>query len=79
MSMVRILRPDGSVAGEISTEQLAFLQAQFEREHAEDADWYVDAPTLEMLEESGADPQLVSVLRAAVEPAGGGEIRWQVG
>lgn len=79
MSIVRIIRPDGSVAGEISTEQLAFLQARFEREHAADADYYVDAPTLEMLEESGADPQLITVLRAAVEPAGDGEIRWQVG
>lgn len=79
MSTIRILRPDGGVAGEISEAQLAFLQAQFEQEHAADTDWYVDAPTLEMLEDGGADAQLMAVQRAAVAPAGDGEIRWSRG
>jgi hypothetical protein len=74
--MIKIYGQDGSVAGELSEEQFAFLREQFEEEGAADQDYYVDEPTLSLLEESGADAQLISVLRAAVAPAGDGEVRW---
>jgi hypothetical protein len=74
--VIRIYGQDGRVAGEISEAQLAFLREQFEEESAADADYYVDEGTLSLLEESGADAQLVAVLRAAVAPAGDGEVRW---
>lgn len=74
--MIRIIGQDGAVAGEISEEQFAFLREQFVAESASDQDYYVDAATLALLEENGADAALLDVLRAAVQPAGDGEIRW---
>ena len=74
--MIRIIGQDGAVAGEISEEQLAFLREQFEDEGRADDDYYVDEPTLALLEESGADARLIAILRAAVAPASDGEIRW---
>jgi hypothetical protein len=74
--MIRIIGQDGAVAGEISEEQFAFIREQFEEESAADANYYVDEPTLALLEESGADAQLIAVLRAAVAPAADGEVRW---
>jgi hypothetical protein len=75
--VIRIIGQDGAVAGEISEEQLAFVREQFEEESATDANYYVDEPTLALLEESGADAGLIAILRAAVAPAADGEVRWQ--
>lgn len=77
--MIRIIGHDGGVAGEITEAQFAFLREQFESEGSADQDYYVDAATLDLLEESGADAQLIAVLRAAVAPAGDGEVRWSRG
>jgi hypothetical protein len=74
--MIRIIGKNGAVAGEISEEQFAFLREQFEEEGPADEDYFVDEATLALLEESGADAQLIAVLRAAVAPAADGEIRW---
>ena len=74
--MIKIYGQDGKVAGEISEAQLAYLQEQFEEESPDDTDYYVSAETVEMLEESGADPELLTVIRAAVGATGEGDIRW---
>jgi hypothetical protein len=74
--VITISAQDGSVAGELTEEQFAQLQEQFEEEGVADRDYYVDAATLEMLEGDGADAHLVSVLRAAVAPSGAGDVRW---
>jgi hypothetical protein len=74
--VIKIYGQDGSVAGELSEEQFAFLREQFEEEGASDADYYVDGATLALLEESGADAHLISILRTAVGPAGDAEVRW---
>ena len=74
--MIRIYGENGQVAGELSEEQFAFLQAQLEEEHGEDQDYFLNEGTVAMLEEAGADPHLTAVLRAAVGTAGGGEVRW---
>jgi len=77
--VIEIIGQYGSVAGAISEEQFALLREQFEEESASDADYYVNEDTLAMLEEAGADAELVAVLRAAVGPGGEGEIRWSRG
>jgi hypothetical protein len=74
--VIKIYGQDGQVAGELSEEQFAWLREEFEEEGADDADYFVGEDTLSVLAESGADPQLVAVLRAAVAPAGEGEVRW---
>lgn len=75
--MIRIIGQDDTVAGEISEEQFAFVREQFEEDSSVDTNYYVDEPTLALLEESGADAGLIAILRAAVAPAGDGEVRWQ--
>jgi hypothetical protein len=74
--VIRITGQDGGVAGELSDEQFALLREQFEAEGIGDRDYYVDAATLEMLQEAGADERLLAVLRAAVAPSGAGEVGW---
>lgn len=77
--MIQIIGQGGAVAGEISEEQLAVLREQFEEEGAADDDYWVDEPTLSVMEESGADARLIAILRAAVAPASKGEVRWSRG
>ena len=74
--MIKIYGQDGTVAGEISEAQLAYLREQFEEESPADTDYYVSPETVEMLAESGADAELLTVIRAAVGQTGEGEIRW---
>ena len=66
----------GQVVGEISEEQLAFLQAQLEEERPDDGDYFLTEDTVAMLEEAGADAQLAGVLRAARGGGPGAEVRW---
>ena len=56
----------GAFLGEITEEQLQFLQDHLEEESSDDTDYYLNQPTLEMLEQAGADPALVSLLRQAM-------------
>lgn len=66
----------GTPIGTITEEQLQFLMAELEEESAEDRDYYISADTVDMLEENGADQQLVSLLRSAVASGDGIDIRW---
>ena len=66
----------GRVIGPISEEQLQFLVDQLEEESSSDTDYYIDAVTLEMFEERGADPALLSLLRAALGAREGLDIEW---
>jgi hypothetical protein len=66
----------GARLGAISEEQLRFLIESLEEESAEDRDYYLTAETIDMLEEDGADAQLVSLLRQALAGRQGMEVRW---
>jgi processive 1,2-diacylglycerol beta-glucosyltransferase len=66
----------GTVLGAISEEQLQFLIDSLEEESAIDQDYYIDSATVDMLEEDGADPQLVGLLRKALADREGIEVRW---
>ena len=66
----------GASLGEITEEQLRVLVDQLEEESTEDNDYYLDRATLDLLEEEGADPSLMSVLRAALGSREDMEIRW---
>ena len=67
---------DDALIGEISEEQLKFLQDQFEEEWSGDQDYYVSGDTLDMLESAGADAALLALLRRAIGTAGEADIRW---
>ncbi len=67
---------DGVLIGDITDEQLAFLQEQFEEEWSGDQDYYVNGDTVEMLESAGADAALLGLLRRAIGTAGEADVRW---
>jgi processive 1,2-diacylglycerol beta-glucosyltransferase len=66
----------GAVLGSLSEPQLRFLVEQLEEESSTDQDYYVDADTVAMLEDAGADQDLLTLLRTALEGRDGLEIRW---
>jgi hypothetical protein len=66
----------GTPIGTITEEQLQFLMDELEEESAEDRDYYISADTVDMLEENGADRELVTLLRNAVAEGDGVDIRW---
>ena len=76
--MIEILdKQTGRSVGSLSEEQFQFLVDQLEEESATDDDYYLNRATVDILEEQGADPALVAVLRTALGSAEETEIRWQ--
>jgi hypothetical protein len=67
----------GASIGTISDAHLQFLAEQMEEESAADTDYYVSRDTLDVLEEEGADPALVALLRTALGDREDMEIRWE--
>lgn len=66
----------GTRLGTISDEQLQFLADALEEESLEDKDYYISADTIDMLEEDGADRQLLEILRGALGEREGMDVRW---
>jgi hypothetical protein len=56
----------GTQIGFITEKQLQFLVDQLEEEHEGDKDYWLNRDTLEILKESGADQQLISLLENAL-------------
>ena len=69
----------GTVLGTITDAQLQFLVDALEEESRTDQDYYISAPTLDMLEEDGGDPELIAMLRAALAGREGLDVRWTRG
>jgi hypothetical protein len=67
----------GTPVGAITEAQLEFLMSELEEESARDRDYYIAAATVDMLEEDGAEPELVQLLRAALGGREGVELRWE--
>ncbi len=67
----------GTHIGSVSEEQLQFLIDQLEEESTRDTDYYISAPTIDMLEENGADPTLVRLLRDALGGRDGFDLQWK--
>ena len=72
------LREKGTstVIGTITEDQLQALSSEMEAESSTDRDYYLSRETLDMLEEDGVDPTLVSMLRAAMGGRSELEIEW---
>ena len=71
------VKETGKFLGTITDKQLQFLIDQLEEESADDTDYYITTATLEMLEQAGADPALVTLLRQALGENEGVEVRWE--
>lgn len=75
--MIQLFDKDGGAAiGTISDEQFRFLQEQLEAESPGDDDYYFNADTLDLLEQSGADASLVQLLRTGLGSRDEMEVRW---
>jgi processive 1,2-diacylglycerol beta-glucosyltransferase len=68
---------DGKLVGEVTEQQFKVLAGDLEEESVEDEDYWIDEATLEMLEEDGADPKLVAMLKKALGAREGFDCRWQ--
>jgi hypothetical protein len=66
----------GTVIGEISDDQLEFLVEQLEEEDSQDQDYFLDLETIDLLEETGADDALITLLRRALGSSEGIDVRW---
>jgi len=67
----------GRFVGEITGEQLDFLNECLVEETDEDRDYYMDGPVIEFLEEEGGDAALVAVLRKALGDREEMDVRWE--
>lgn len=77
MEAIQLLdRETGALLGEITREQLQVLIDQLEEESIDDQDYFINRPTIEMLEER-ADAKLLELLREGLGDRDEMEIRWQ--
>ncbi len=67
----------GKVIGEVNEVEMRFLVDMLEEESVEDADYFVNQDTIDMLEVRGGDPELIALLRQAVGGTDGIEITWE--
>jgi len=70
-------KKSGSVLGSVTAAQLQFLIDQLEETSSTDQDYYIDEPTLEMLQDAGAEPSLIELLRTGLATRPGFEVRWE--
>jgi processive 1,2-diacylglycerol beta-glucosyltransferase len=66
----------GAPLGRLTTEQLQLLRDHLEEAGPQDHDYYIDAGTIELLEDAGADDHLVKTLRSALGDREGIDVRW---
>jgi processive 1,2-diacylglycerol beta-glucosyltransferase len=66
----------GALIGDITARQLEFLVDELEEESDNDRDYYIDAATIDVLADAGADAELVATLRRALGSREGIEIAW---
>jgi len=69
-------KESGELLGKLTQEQLQFLMDHLEEESETDQDYYLNQVTIEMLEEQGADPQLISILRTGLGERAEMEVFW---
>jgi len=71
------IKDTSTLLGEITAEQRQELIDLLEEEEADDQDYYIDEDTLAYMEEEGADPALLELIRPHVKEEDGVEIEWK--
>lgn len=66
----------GFTLGSITPQQAQFLIDALEESTPDKARYYIDASTIEMLENSGGDPEMITLLKRALGTRDGMEIRF---
>ena len=62
--------------GAISPADLQVLIDVLEEESSEDRDYYIDAPTIDLLAQGGSSDAMLNMLRLALGTADGIDVRW---
>jgi hypothetical protein len=62
--------------GSISPADRQVLIDVLEEESAQDQDYYIDAPTLDLLADGGASEAMLNMLRLALGASDGIDVRW---
>jgi len=70
-------KQSGALLGIVSDDDIESMIDQLEEEDSVDEDYFIDADTIDLLEEGGASETLVSMLRNAVGDSEGIEIRYE--
>ena len=71
------LKDGGEVLGTIEEADLQLLIDQLEEEDEGDTDYFVSPMTIDWLEQNGASPALVALLKKAVGDSEGVDVVWQ--
>jgi processive 1,2-diacylglycerol beta-glucosyltransferase len=66
----------GAFLGTITEAQLQFLIDQLEEESRKDMDYYINRDTLDLFQEQGIDPTLLTFLQQALGTRSEMEIEW---
>ncbi|MDR2215937.1 MAG: hypothetical protein LBE59_08870 [Nevskiaceae bacterium] len=67
----------GALLGQITDDDVRSLVDQLEEEDSRDVDYFVDANTIDLLEQAGASATLLALLRKAVGNSEGLEVRYE--
>jgi hypothetical protein len=67
---------NNELIGAISPADLQVLIDVLEEESQQDQDYYIDAPTIDLLAEGGASEALLNTLRLTLGSSEGVDIRW---
>lgn len=67
----------GRSLGVLTDAQFQLLVDALEEESPTDRDYYIDAATVDMLDEDGADPAVVELLRKGLGGREGIDVRWR--
>ncbi len=66
----------GELLGEVTEQQFQVLESWLEEESVDDRDYYINRPTLALLEQAGADPDLLELLRRGLGDREEMDLRW---
>jgi hypothetical protein len=76
--MPRLFLKDGNrLLGVVSDADVQLLVDELEETELADDDYFIDAPTVDILEAAGASSGLVSLLRGAIGNSDGVDVRWE--
>jgi hypothetical protein len=70
------LKDSGTPLGEIDEADLQLLIDNLEEEDEGDTDYYVSPVTIDWLEQNGASPRLIDILKKAVGDSEGVDVVW---
>lgn len=67
----------GELLGSVTEADLKVLTDALEEESSQDQDYYIDSATLDVIADGRASDHLVAILRKALGPSDGVDIRWE--